>query len=322
MPIINRDRWPDIEFFDESQFLEVGIRADGAKIIQIGQEGEAPIVAFAYTDEPLSEDLNPVELWSLLKFSHDDSDYKLYDQPKKLYLNAQTIFKYSVPTEGEFSLELPVEAEILTGQFQNGKFCIWVLLKPQQAKRHRHFRWLQTGDIITQANLTYITTVQSRNNYVSHLFELKPSYSKLQQLLLAKKWQEAQDETFNLLASLCGLSNDYTATILIEHVLCQDLHTIDQLWVEASKGHFGFSVQYQTWKSMGGSLTVMIDNQQSELWRSFCDRLQWMRMWGELSFNLQAPKGHLPCRLAELEMGPGPGSYPELYLKLYSRLED
>jgi hypothetical protein len=321
MPILNRDRWPHIEFFDESQFLEIGIKSDGAKIIQIGQEGDAPIVALAYTDEPLTEDLYPVELWSLLKFSNDEGEYQLHAQPQKLYLNAQTIFKYSVSTEDEFSLELPIDAEILSGQLQHNKFCLWVLLKPNQDRRLRRFCWIRTGDTITQTNLTYITTVQSHSHQVSHLFELKPDYRKLQQLLLAHKWQAAQDETFQILADLGGLSHDDIATIYIERVPYQDLHTVDQLWVEASKGRFGFSVQSQLWKSMGGSATTEIHNWQDELWLSFCDRLQWMRMWGELRFNLKAPQGHLPCRLAEMAMGPGPGSYPELYLKLYRRLE-
>jgi hypothetical protein len=52
-------------------FLELGTSSSGAKIIQIGKEGDEPIVAVAYTDDPWSEDLNPVELYSLLKMLYD-----------------------------------------------------------------------------------------------------------------------------------------------------------------------------------------------------------------------------------------------------------
>lgn len=32
---------------------------------------------------------------------------------------------------------------------------------------------------------------------------------------------------------------------------CEDLHTIDTLWVKYSKEHFGFSVQRRIWRSSG-----------------------------------------------------------------------
>ncbi|MBW4503284.1 MAG: hypothetical protein KME57_27915 [Scytonema hyalinum WJT4-NPBG1] len=83
MLIIDKDKWQHIKFFSERDFLEIGTRNDGAKIIQIAVEGDAPIVALAYTDDPISEDLKPVELWSLMKFSYNADEYTFYDKPKK-----------------------------------------------------------------------------------------------------------------------------------------------------------------------------------------------------------------------------------------------
>ncbi len=58
---------------------------------------------------------------------------------------------------------------------------------------------------------------------------------------------------------------------------------------------FGFSVQKQIWKSVGGKSDVDYDT----LFR-FGDKVDWRRKgeWlheGDLKFNIQAVKGHLPC---------------------------
>jgi hypothetical protein len=50
---------------------------------------------------------------------------------------------------------------------------------------------------------------------------------------------------------------------------CKDLRTIDRLWVSASKGHFGFSVQKQIWEECGSPITYDKD------WDRFCVRVGW-----------------------------------------------
>ena len=40
----------------------------------------------------------------------------------------------------------------------------------------------------------------------------------------------------------------------LETFPCTDLLTIDRLWVEASNGHFGFSVQKKIWEECGSPI--------------------------------------------------------------------
>lgn len=171
MPIVNDERWSHVQFFSERDFLELGTRSNGEKIIQIGTEGDEPIVAVARTDDPWSENLNPVELYSLLKMSN--AHYTFYEHPKKLVRNVKTIHKYPIPANGEFSIELPVDAEILTVKFQKDKPCIWVLLDTEKPKYKRNFCWILTDEPIENMGLVYIETLMSNDDdRVSHLFEL------------------------------------------------------------------------------------------------------------------------------------------------------
>jgi GUN4-like/Caspase domain len=50
---------------------------------------------------------------------------------------------------------------------------------------------------------------------------------------------------------------------------CKDLRTIDQLWILASNGHFGFSVQKKIWEECGSPMSSGQD------WDRFCTRVGW-----------------------------------------------
>lgn len=80
----------------------------------------------------------------------------------------------------------------------------------------------------------------------------------------------------------------------IQKFPCEDLKTIDQLWVKYSKGRFGFSIQKQIWQEVGGK-----PNADDLIWCSFGERVGWRVkgdwLWSDnLTFTLNAPKGHLP----------------------------
>ncbi|HEY9752494.1 MAG TPA: hypothetical protein V6C46_06070, partial [Coleofasciculaceae cyanobacterium] len=205
MPIIDRDRYPDEVFFNEVDFLEIGTRFDGAKIIQIGSEGDAPLIALAYTDDSVNEDLNPIELWSVMKFCQGPDEYKFYDKPKSLDPNVRVVHKCVIPEQGEFSLELELSAEILTVQPQSQKLCLWVLLNRRNLKVERDFIWIPTGEEIKHRNIKYITTLQlDGGKKVTHLFEIQVDFSPLENLLAEGKCREADLETFRILKKLCG----------------------------------------------------------------------------------------------------------------------
>jgi GUN4-like len=76
------------------------------------------------------------------------------------------------------------------------------------------------------------------------------SYLQLEQLLSAHKWQEANQETWNLLCqALHKQQGTQLAIAEINQIPCQTLNTIDQLWRSHSQGRFGFSVQKRIYKA-------------------------------------------------------------------------
>ncbi|WP_322744292.1 GUN4 domain-containing protein [Planktothrix mougeotii] len=73
---------------------------------------------------------------------------------------------------------------------------------------------------------------------------------------------------------------------------CEDLRTIDQLWVEYSNGRFGFSVQKKIWLEVGGKVDYETECKLGDRvgWRK---NSNWMK-YSDLAFSLQAPVGHFP----------------------------
>lgn len=86
----------------------------------------------------------------------------------------------------------------------------------------------------------------------------------------------------------------------IENFHCQDLRTIDQLWVNYSNGRFGFSVQKHIWQDVG------------KHYESFGNRVGWRNngKWlslEDITFELRAPRGHLPVVVCPLGWGDSRG---------------
>lgn len=55
------------------------------------------------------------------------------------------IFKYPIPIEDHFTLELPKDAKILTVQVQREMPQLWAVVDPEAEKETRHFRLSGTG---------------------------------------------------------------------------------------------------------------------------------------------------------------------------------
>ncbi len=76
------------------------------------------------------------------------------------------------------------------------------------------------------------------------------SYQKLQALLASGKWQEANQETWNV---MCQAANKNIGSVLsaedIKQISCEVLQTIDNLWQKHSQGRYGFSSQNQIYMS-------------------------------------------------------------------------
>jgi hypothetical protein len=75
-------------------------------------------------------------------------------------------------------------------------------------------------------------------------------YSKLQSLLANSQWQEANQETWNL---ICQAAHKKVGSVLsteeLKQIPCQELKMIDQLWQQYSQGRYGFSAQNQVYMS-------------------------------------------------------------------------
>ncbi len=77
-------------------------------------------------------------------------------------------------------------------------------------------------------------------------------YTKLRDLLAAGKWKEADEETANVMLKVAN-SEGCLNKQDIDNFPCEDLRTINQLWLDYSKGKFGFSVQKEIYESLGGT---------------------------------------------------------------------
>ncbi|MGL5064237.1 MAG: protein kinase domain-containing protein [Microcoleus sp.] len=122
-------------------------------------------------------------------------------------------------------------------------------------------------------------------------------YRKLDKLLAAGKWKEADAETVYRMLEVPGKQEEGWLTVedAIEFP-CEDLRTIDRLWVEYSQGRFGFSVQRRIYESLGGS-----HEYDSEVWNKLGDAVGWRKngewlYYNDLSFSIDAPTGNLPWR--------------------------
>jgi len=76
------------------------------------------------------------------------------------------------------------------------------------------------------------------------------NYTKLQALLSSAKWQEANQETWNV---MCQAARKNIGSVLsaedIKQISCDDLQIIDSLWKQHSQGRYGFSAQNQIYMS-------------------------------------------------------------------------
>jgi hypothetical protein len=125
-------------------------------------------------------------------------------------------------------------------------------------------------------------------------------YRNLRDLLKAGKWEEADEETLQVMLQI---TNRKSAGCLdadsLEQFPYKDLRTIDQLWVNASKGYFGFSVQKNIWEECGSPTS------SEEDWDYFCFRVGWKKQSEKAYVNYSdlkkspgnSPKGELPARI-------------------------
>lgn len=129
--------------------------------------------------------------------------------------------------------------------------------------------------------------------------------SALRSHLAAQDWPAADAETRRLLDPWIHPGGDILGTPLVTNIPPEVVQTLDQLWVEASGGRFGFSVQQRIWAEVRAQNPV----DAATAAKAFGDRVGWTRPSGledptfiagewlterEVNPSLDAPVGHLP----------------------------
>ncbi|MTJ42703.1 hypothetical protein FJR39_05435 [Dolichospermum flos-aquae UHCC 0037] len=149
----------------------------------------------------------------------------------------------------------------------------------------------------TQAN----TQANTTGNNISPTTESTPViFQKLEALLKAKKWRDADLETWELMKKLT--KREWEGWLRFEDVKNfprQELRKMDQLWVKYSNGKFGFSVQKQIWLDWGGKLDGEPD---IDTYVKLSDRVGWREnndwlSYDSYTFSTNALPGHLPALL-------------------------
>jgi V8-like Glu-specific endopeptidase len=134
-----------------------------------------------------------------------------------------------------------------------------------------------------------------KKNQVSLVSAKGVDYRKLHDLLKAKKWKEADEETDRVILKV--VRRELEGWLRYEdaqNFSCQDLGMIDKLWVKYSNGEFGISVQEQIYHNLGGTKEYDL-----EVWKKFGDKVGWRQKgewlnYTELTSLEEHYSGHLP----------------------------
>ncbi|MGE5655177.1 MAG: GUN4 domain-containing protein [Actinomycetota bacterium] len=172
-------------------------------------------------------------------------------------------------------------------------------------------------------------------------------YSELKRLLAAKEWKKADLETAKVMWSaahlaILALSEDERKEIffdpdqvfteldenIIKNFPCDDLNTIDKLWLKHSDGKFGFSIQKQIYQSLGGpqefdwEIRDKFGNLTGWRVRDRSDKYYWRR-FDQFEYDFgKAPRGHLPsCLWAAKEDGWFSTNRRDRLIALFARID-
>ncbi|MFM6277651.1 MAG: GUN4 domain-containing protein, partial [Dolichospermum sp.] len=123
----------------------------------------------------------------------------------------------------------------------------------------------------------------------------KAAFRNLDKLLATGKWKEADIETYKVMLKIAGRQKEGNLDFnSIKNFSCSSMQDIDKRWVKASNGRFGFSIQKQIWTDIASTVGYNSDdfNKFSDQvgWRT---KNNWLR-YSDLTFNINAPRGHLP----------------------------
>lgn len=182
------------------------------------------------------------------------------------------------------------------------KFCAWLTVwsKTQNINFQlslkelaNHYRLL-TKDETEKYFINEDETLSGTGIRILNII-LPDRYTQLFYYLLNFEWKKADEETTKLILKTSGESEqNYLDTKNIKYFPREDLKIINELWMYASKGHFGFKTQKKIYNKLGGS-----GNYNQKIWEIFGEYIGWRKKtrWlhqNELIYSIDAPQGHLP----------------------------
>ncbi|MGB3615074.1 MAG: GUN4 domain-containing protein, partial [Elainellaceae cyanobacterium] len=127
-------------------------------------------------------------------------------------------------------------------------------------------------------------------------------YGALAELLQTKQWQQADDETYRHLLAACARTDEewLDQASIVEVCPRAALLAIDRLWQRHSSGRFGFSVQREIFLTAASQRS-----QPTQKLMAFGKEVDWLlwdnplfgfKYYRQLTFTLDAPRGHLPAK--------------------------
>lgn len=136
---------------------------------------------------------------------------------------------------------------------------------------------------------------------ISAVEAFEPDFRKLEQLLNAGEWVEADEETTQLMLK-CGNREEQTWLDIdsYRNFPQEELRIIDQLWLKYSQNRFGLSVQKKIWLENGGELDG--NGNYYDYWDTFMklyNKVGWENGKSKLYYSEYAlhliPVGHFPA---------------------------
>ncbi|MEI3649702.1 MAG: serine/threonine-protein kinase [Dolichospermum lemmermannii FEM_B0920] len=130
-------------------------------------------------------------------------------------------------------------------------------------------------------------------------------YKPLEQFLSSQKFEDADKETLRIMQLLANRQGQSFTADSIDDIRCDDLQTINQLWIDNSNKQFGFTIQKQIWNKLKGEVGVY----DSTIADKFANKVGWRvdnKWYKNINYELfVAPKGHLPFRVTSSTEGFG-----------------
>lgn len=129
-------------------------------------------------------------------------------------------------------------------------------------------------------------------------------YKKLNMLLKAENWKEADLETKYLMLKISSrIDKGWLNESAMVNFPLEDIKIINQLWLEHSSGRFGFSVQKRIYLETGNQP----GRYDRETYNNFAEVVGWRedtvwKNYSDLEFSLSAPDGHLPLCCAGFDV--------------------